>query len=472
MFKVFARNVRNNNQFNERVEYVDAQNFEADSQYDILKKEVTEVITALLNETAEYPHITDPELHHLFEKLNDKNKKDALAVLNSTVNFSMNASHAMASVSQVTGSTRDADHKIQVMASATEELTASISQISNISADAAEKAGGVSTSASIGLEKISASMSKMDEIAGSVSAISERTEQLIIASEQIAEILETIDAIADQTNLLALNATIEAARAGDHGKGFAVVAGEVKALAGQTANATKDIRKRISLLEAEITSLKDTTNSSITATETGKAAMGELNDQMDTIGNQVSDVTCLMSEISQMLNEQNTAVAEISDGVHQVSQISGKNRENAENTIGAVREMETLVEKSFADLDKKTISDAVLYRAKSDHFLWKKRLAEMLVGLNSLNPDELADHHSCRLGKWYQSIEESWFKSNSNFRNLDAPHKVVHDYGIKAAHAYKDGKLEEAWQAYHQMDEASKEVILLLDNLIRERGMI
>lgn len=472
MLKVFAKNVRNNNQFNERVEDEDAQNFEADSQYDILKKEVTEVITALLNETAEYPHITDPELHHLFEKLNDKNNKDALAVLNSTVNFSMNASHAMASVSQVTGSTRDADHKIQVMASATEELTASISQISNISADAAEKAGGVSTSASIGLEKISASMSKMDEIAGSVSAISERTEQLIIASEQIAEILETIDAIADQTNLLALNATIEAARAGDHGKGFAVVAGEVKALAGQTANATKDIRKRISLLEAEITSLKDTTNSSITATETGKAAMGELNDQMDTIGDQVSDVTCLMSEISQMLNEQNTAVAEISDGVHQVSQISGKNRENAENTIGAVREMEALVEKSFADLDKKTISDAVLYRAKSDHFLWKKRLAEMLVGLNSLNPDELADHHSCRLGKWYQSIEDSWFKSNSNFRNLDAPHKVVHDYGIKAAHAYKDGKLKEAWQAYHQMDEASKEVILLLDNLIRERGMI
>ena len=64
------------------------------------------------------------------------------------------------------------------------------------------------------VDRLSATMAEIDQIAGSISTI------------------------ADQTNLLALNATIEAARAGDAGKGFAVVAGEVKDLAGETAKST------------------------------------------------------------------------------------------------------------------------------------------------------------------------------------------------------------------------------------------
>ena len=65
------------------------------------------------------------------------------------------------------------------------------------------------------------------------------------AADEIGKVIEVIQDIAEQTNLLALNATIEAARAGDAGKGFAVVATEVKELAKQTAAATEDIRQRI-----------------------------------------------------------------------------------------------------------------------------------------------------------------------------------------------------------------------------------
>jgi len=76
-----------------------------------------------------------------------------------------------------------------------------------------------------------------------------RVEALSRAAEQVREILTLIGAIAEQTNLLALNATIEAARAGEAGRGFAVVAAEVKSLAGQTAQATEDIRERLSGIE-------------------------------------------------------------------------------------------------------------------------------------------------------------------------------------------------------------------------------
>lgn len=79
---------------------------------------------------------------------------------------------------------------------------------------------------------------KLNELLSSMKEITE-------ASQNISEVINTIEGIADQTNLLALNASIEAARAGDLGKGFAVVAAEVATLAAQSAEAAVKSRKLI-----------------------------------------------------------------------------------------------------------------------------------------------------------------------------------------------------------------------------------
>lgn len=126
---------------------------------------------------------------------------------------------------------------VETVASASEELSASISEI----------AGQLETSTVASREAVDA-----------VSATQQTVGKLTSASEKIGEIVSMIQEIASQTNLLALNATIEAARAGEAGKGFAVVASEVKALATQTGKATEDIGAQIEQIQ---TVTRETVNS-------------------------------------------------------------------------------------------------------------------------------------------------------------------------------------------------------------------
>jgi methyl-accepting chemotaxis protein len=121
-------------------------------------------------------------------------------------------------------STRD----LAAVAAATDELTASVSEISRQVAHAASAAR--------------AAVERAETTDATVRGLSE-------AAGRIDEVVRLISSVAGQTNLLALNATIEAARAGDAGKGFAVVASEVKQLAGQTAGATERIGRQVSAIQ-------------------------------------------------------------------------------------------------------------------------------------------------------------------------------------------------------------------------------
>lgn len=144
--------------------------------------------------------------------------KDTSDNLNETADINA----AMAS--DVNQASSEANRNVQTVASAAEELSASINEIR-------------------------AQVDRSLEISGSAVSQAEHTNQLVeglaVSAAKIGEVLGLISDIAEQTNLLALNATIEAARAGDAGKGFAVVASEVKNLANQTGKATDEIGSQI-----------------------------------------------------------------------------------------------------------------------------------------------------------------------------------------------------------------------------------
>jgi hypothetical protein len=120
---------------------------------------------------------------------------------------------------------------VTAVASASEEMLATINEIGARSAESAE----------ISREAHELSV-----------AASKTVDRLLENSEAIGQITSLIGELTSQTNLLALNATIEAARAGDAGRGFAVVAGEVKALARQTASATEGINQQIEAIQSGV----------------------------------------------------------------------------------------------------------------------------------------------------------------------------------------------------------------------------
>jgi methyl-accepting chemotaxis protein len=386
--------------------------------------------------------------------------------LRQTVEFSINASEAMAAMARITGEIRDTDGKAQTIAASVEELNASIDQISTTADSVAASMDIANNAMSEGAKATREAAEASRNIGQSFNSMTGAAEQLAAAASQIGTFVATIEALSQQTNLLALNATIEAARAGEAGRGFAVVAAEVKALSGQTQKATDDIRARIERLECHVrevmTSVSEVRGYVDRSVHQSEAANG----QIEHVRGSIADNAVKMSEIAGMFQQQSEAVAEIASGV---SSIAGHTRVSADHTnlvIAAVGASEKLINEQFADLEQKRVHNYVLLRAKSDHLLWKKRLSEMLVGLNTLKSSELSDHHQCRLGKWYDAVTDGKFRENPAFGRLPVAHEAVHRFGKMAADCHAHGDRAGAAAALIEMETASRTVLQDLDQLL------
>ncbi len=159
------------------------------------------------------------------------------------------------------------------LVSASEELNASIRDISQSASDAAE----VSRSAVDIANTTNETISKLGK-----------------SSMEIGEVVKVITSIAEQTNLLALNATIEAARAGEAGKGFAVVANEVKTLANETAKATEEIGEKIGMIQND-------TKDSVDAINQITEVINKTNDYSNSIASAVEEQSATTQEMNRII---------------------------------------------------------------------------------------------------------------------------------------------------------------------------
>ncbi len=291
-------------------------------------------------------------------------------------------------------------------------IQTSFSKLSHHLADdrvAAQAAADESGSNRDALKKIADNFELMS---GRIRAAGESVEGLSRRAGEIGGIVQLIREIAEQTNLLALNAAIEAARAGETGRGFAVVADEVRKLAERTAKATAEIGQLVSGIQDE----------------TGRAR-----------------------EIMELG--------------------AGDAAAHSTDSVSAVQGMERLLDLA-GNMQTSIVSSSHLANVELANLqeLWLKlEVYKVLLGISDLRAEDIPTESQCLLGQWYYSGEgREKFARLSGFREMESPHKAVHDYGRRAVSCYRQGDNAGALDALTQMELSNLKVMRGLSQMLEQ----
>ncbi|AFU44273.1 methyl-accepting chemotaxis sensory transducer [Acidovorax sp. KKS102] len=193
--------------------------------------------------------------------------------------------------------TEQTSHNLQSAASSLVDLTGTVSQSADSARQANQLASTASDAATRGGEVMGQVVRTMDTISAS--------------SRKIADIISVIDGIAFQTNILALNAAVEAARAGEQGRGFAVVAGEVRNLAGRSAQAAREIKALI--------------GTSVDQVQEGSTLVNHAGKTIEELVQSVRRVSDIMGEITAATQEQSQRIGHVSQSVGALEEMTQQN---------------------------------------------------------------------------------------------------------------------------------------------------
>jgi methyl-accepting chemotaxis protein len=392
----------------------------------------------------------------------DKLKSKAKSELDRSVTLSISNNEASISSAQLLYALKNVENYSQRIAAAAEQMKGSVQEVKRYSDSIDE---GATSSLSVA-QQVSANLGKavdaFDNIKNSVCENSEKLSTLSKFTIQIKEIAEQIKAIAFQSNLLSMNASVEAARAGTHGAGFGVIAQEIHMLSGRSEDAIAKIATLVRGFETEVKDIKTSMGNSESIVNEGQESISAVNEKMDNMVTQFEKVSANTSQISQALAEQTSASAEVAKGINTIAMHSSKSVRSTDDIVEAINQIQVHVDKEISLLADLNIPGKIIKLAQSDHVIWKKRLVSMIAGKEGLLSNELADHHSCRLGKWYDNVAVPELRQHRAFIKLQQPHKLVHYHGKKAVDLYNSGNIGAALNEIKVVEKESSEVLLLL----------
>lgn len=296
----------------------------------ISKGDLTEEISSTLSNR-------EDEMGHLaraLEKMIENLTRQITDIAEVSSNLGSFSGEIAASVSQVTSSAQET-------ASSVLETTATVEEVKQTADATSKKAREVAENAREGLqlahtgETTTESMTQgMEGISGQMTAIADTIMKLSEQSQMIGEIIQTVDDISEQSNLLAVNAAVEAAKAGEHGRGFAVVAQEIKNLAQQSKQATKQVRRILQEIQGA-------TGSAVMATEQGSRAVEEGVEEANKTRKSIKALNTRFSEAVQSAAQIAAANKEHLLGMDQVAQAMDTIKEASNQNVESMKELES-----------------------------------------------------------------------------------------------------------------------------------
>ena len=252
----------------------------------------------------------------------------ATQIVASTAQLASSASQSAAAVSETTTTVEEVRQTAQVA-----------SQKAQYVFDMSQKAAHISQNGrkstedtAIGMDRI---RQQMEAIAASMVRLNEQT-------QTVGQIIATVEDLAAQSNLLAVNAAIEAAKAGEHGKGFAVVAQEVRNLAGQSRQATTEVRTILTEIQKAASTAVLATEQGSRAVEAGARQTEVAGESIQTLAGSVSDAAQAATQIAASSQQQLVGVDQVAAAMESIKQASAQNVVGAKQLESAARNLSDL----------------------------------------------------------------------------------------------------------------------------------
>ncbi len=244
----------------------------------------------------------------------------ARQILDFSTQVSTSATETATAVTQTTTTVEEVRHTAQIAA----QKARSVADAALRAAQTSQEGKKAAEDASDGMHRI---RQQMESIADSMMRLSEQ-------SQAIGQIIATVEDLAAQSNLLAVNAAIEAAKAGEQGKGFAVVAQEIKNLAEQSKQATKQVRGILSDIQKATGAAVMATEQGARAVESGVTQSSQAGDSIIKLATNVAEAAQAATQIAASSQQQSTGMDQIVGSMMSVKQATTQNATSA-------RELET-----------------------------------------------------------------------------------------------------------------------------------
>jgi methyl-accepting chemotaxis protein len=299
--------------------------------------------------------VVDPLLDG-FSKVIDTLRTFVREINEAALRLSSSANEVLAASTQHESSSTE-------QAAAIHETTATMEELKHASAQIAENAGAVArvaeetlNSARSGRGAIGEFIEAMQQIRADGIAVSESITKLLRRVERIGTVVEVIDEIADRSDLLALNAALEGSRAGEAGKGFSIVAAEMRRLAENVLDSTKEIKNLITEIREATAAAASAADASRTATEQGERLGSVAASAVEGILAGVQETSDAARVINLATQQQRTATEQVVASMAEIEDVTRQTTQASKQATSAAAELTQLASR-LSDLIKRFKAD-------------------------------------------------------------------------------------------------------------------